>query len=141
MVTHQLVINYWAVLIATVLYFVLGAFWYSPLMLGNQWKELTQFDEKSRKGRMARYGITFAVELVLVFILLHFIHYSTAYTGVGGPLGGIQTAFWAWLGFAATTYYINNSFQGKSYQLFLIDSGYHLAGMLLSGIILGAWST
>ena len=30
-------INYWAVIVAAVAYFVLGALWYSPVLFGNAW--------------------------------------------------------------------------------------------------------
>ncbi len=50
--------------------------------------------------------------------------------------GVAQAAFWNWLGFVAMVVYVNNSYQGKSFVLTLIDSGYWLIGMIIGGIIL-----
>ena len=62
--------------------------------------------------------------------MTHFASYANAHTLMDGAL----TGFWAWLGLVATTTAINGVFQGKSWNLWLIDNGY----LLLSLVVIGA---
>lgn len=136
---HELVVNYWSILVSAVLYFILGAFWYSPKLFGNAWLELVDVDMSNKKGLAQKYLIAFGCILVATFVLAHFMEYATYFTGVGGFMGGIQTAFWCWLGFSGAQYLINLQFEDRPWNLFLINSGYHLAGLMLGGIIIGLW--
>ncbi len=139
MEAHVLTVNHWAILVSAVIYFILGAVWYSPIMFGTFWQELTDLEPTDKRGMSRKYLITFAALLVAVFVLAHFMEYATYFTGVGGILGGIQTGFWSWLGFSGALYLVHIQFENQPWNLFLINSGYHLAGLMLSGIILGLW--
>lgn len=52
--------------------------------------------------------------------------------------GGLTTAFFLWLGFVATSMCVNHRFQGRGWNLTVIDGGYWLVAMLLQGAIIGA---
>jgi len=47
--------------------------------------------------------------------------------------------FLCWLGFTASFALMHNSFEGRGITLWLINSGYNLAGLLISGAIFGVW--
>ena len=81
--------------------------------------------------------IAFVMSLILVYILAHFVQYTKA-TNV---MGGIQTAFWLWLGFVVTTHVPTVIFEGRSFGLFLINVGYQFLGCALAGVILAVWRT
>lgn len=63
-------INYWAVLVATVVDFVIGAIWYMPLF-GNLWGKMHGFDKLSKKEQdEARKGMAPYLLLQLVMTVL-----------------------------------------------------------------------
>ena len=79
--------------------------------------------------------IAFITSLVLVYILAHFVQYTKA----TNALGGLQTAFWLWLGFIATTNVGTVLFEQRPLGLYLINMGYQFVGCALAGVILAIW--
>ena len=132
-------INYPAVIVAAVLHFILGALWYG-LIFGNKFLEIVewtpaQIEQVQANAHWSQYAVTFIALLVLVYILAHFIQYS----GAKGVAGGMQTAFWLWLGFVVTTQLPTVVFEQRKLGLYLLNIGYHLVGMLIAGAILTLW--
>ena len=135
-------INYPAVIVATLVHYILGGLWYSPLLFGNKFiqlinwspEQLQQIESESHAKELA---IAFVMSLILVYILAHFVQYTKA-TSV---LGGIQTAFWLWLGFVVSTQVATVIFEGRSFGLFLINVAYQLVGCALAGVILAVWKS
>jgi hypothetical protein len=133
-------IKYPAVIVATLAHYILGGLWYSPLLFGNKFiqlinwtpERLRQVENESHAKELA---IAFVMSLVLVYILAHFVQYTKATTA----MGGIQTAFWLWLGFVVTTQAPTVIFEGRSFGLFIINVSYQLVGCALAGAILAMW--
>jgi hypothetical protein len=123
---------YW-VLLAAVVYFGIGAAWYSPALFGKQWaKELGRKPGDMGANAGQAMVVTFLTMLVLVMTEAYFVHA----TGTQGMWRGFYLGVKLWLGFAATTALVNNSFQSSSKKLYAIDQGYHLVGIALAGAIL-----
>jgi hypothetical protein len=132
-------INYPAVLIATVVHFLIGGLWYG-LLFSNKFVELIAWSPEKLKEMEShnpakQLSIAFLSALLLVYILAHFIQYTKARTA----LDAIQTAFWLWLGFIATTQLATVVFEGRSLGLYLINISYQLVAGALAGIILALW--
>ncbi len=134
----EVILNGWAIMVSALVYFVIGAVWYSERFFGGIWSEGAGI-EPSKKGYLKKFSINFAGAIVVAFVMSHFISYTAYFMGVGGIIGGIQTAFWAWLGFSAATYLMVLVFEEKPFKFYLINTGYHLAGLLAVGLILGIW--
>jgi hypothetical protein len=135
-------IKYPAVIVATLVHFILGGLWYSPLLFGNKFLQLINWTpehlrEIENQSHAKELVIAFVMSLVLVYILAHFLQYTKATTA----FGGIQTAFWLWLGFVVTTHAPTVIFEGRSFGLFLINIAYQLVGCALAGAILAIWRT
>jgi Protein of unknown function (DUF1761) len=132
-------INYPAVLVAAVLHFILGGVWYG-LLFGNKFIQLigwtdAQVKQIQSQSNGKEYLIAFISSLILVYVLAHFVQYTKARTAVGG----IQTAFWLWLGFVTTTQIATVIFEGRNIGLYLLNIGYQFVGCALAGIILAIW--
>ncbi len=130
--------NFLSILTAAIVYYLLGAFWYSPLLFGNAWMKLAglSVEEITRERRVGKvYGGTLLLSFLMVFILSHFVELSRAHRFGSGALVG----FWCWTGFFLALYIIQGLFQHESGKLLAINSGYNLIGLLLAGGILGAW--
>lgn len=133
-------INYTAVLGAAILSMVLGFIWYSPTVFGKQWLKLKgltpeKLQEQKNKGMEKIYAVTFLSSLVMAYVLAHFVDYTQAKTLEQGA----QTGFWIWLGFVATVMLAGVLFGGKSFRLYLIESGYHLASLIAMSALLAIW--
>jgi hypothetical protein len=134
-------IKYPAVIVATLVHYILGGLWYSPLLFGNKFLQIIgwtpeQLAQMQASGPPVKeLTIAFVMSLVLVYILAHFVQYTKARTA----WGGIETAFWLWLGFIVTTQLATVIFEKRPLGLYLINIGYQLVGCSLAGVILALW--
>lgn len=132
-------VNFWAVLVAAVVQFVIGSVWYSPLLFAKPWMKLMKIDMANMKPAakdMAGIFLGSIVgSLIMCYILAHFI----AYAGVTDVAGGLQLGFWVWLGFIVTTHINSVFYEKRPFPLFLINAGHYLASLLAAGVILAVW--
>jgi hypothetical protein len=130
-------VNYAAVIVATIISFILGVFWYSPLLFGRQWKaSVGKSEEELKKGGGAlAYLLSFFLWLVTTYILANIINFSGANTLGNGMIIG----FLSWLGFTASISLMHHKFENRGAALWLINSGYSLVAFLVSGALFGAW--
>jgi hypothetical protein len=133
-------INYLAVLVCGIIYMVVGALWYSPLLFGKIWTaamgKTEQELKEMQKGVWKTYLLSFISALVMAFVLAHIIDFARADTVVEG----LQTGLWIWLGFVITTGLAAVIFEGRSKRLYFIYNGYMLVTFLIMGLILAVWS-
>ena len=133
-------INYLAVSVAAVVSMGLGALWYSPMLFGKQWMALSglsseKMDAMKAKGMTTGYAIGFVGSLVMAYVLAHFVQIAGA-TDISGAL---QLGFWVWLGFVATVMLGAVLWEGKSWNLYFLNAGYHLVSLLIMSSILTLW--
>jgi len=131
-------INYPAVLVATILHWILGAVWYG--IFTNKFIELMawtpqQLAEMESKSNTKELVLAFLSSLVLVYVLAHFVQYTKAINLVGG----LQTAFWLWLGFIVTSQLATVIFEQRKPGLYLLNIGYQLVACLAAGALLAIW--
>lgn len=128
--------NPWALLLASLIQWFLGALWFSPLLFVKSWKALVGLKENERP-KSGRYGmvISLIASFVITLALAHLILLSKASNvGCGALIGAL-----AWLGFYAAPYYSLSLFQDTPFKLIAINAGYWLVGMVISGGLLAVW--
>lgn len=129
-------INWLAVLVSTLLFYGIGAVWYSPVLFGKIWmKEINMAPDAGKKVNMARL-MTFT--FILSFIMVTNLAFFLADPSVGaqeGALYGFLTGF-GWVAMAST---LNAMYEMRGWRYMLINAGYMVVGFTLSGVILGAW--
>ncbi len=92
-------------------------------------------EQITAQSHWSQYLFAFLTSLVLVYILAHFVQYTKA----KGVADGMQTAFWLWLGFVATTQLATVIFEQRKLGLYLLNVGYQLVAGLIAGAILASW--
>ena len=128
-------INYLAVLVAAVLYMGLGALWYGPLW-GKPWMAALGFTDEDVQGGSPLIYLLPMIFYLLASVVVAFLVNALGLTSIGE---GMFLAGLGYLGFLLPSMGSSYAFQGRSTQLFLIDSGYHLLGFLILGIVLTLW--
>lgn len=128
-------VNFWAVLVATVLAFVLGGLWYSPMLFFKAWLDgagLTE--EDAQQGHPAKiYGGAFVMTFIAATLLAVVIgsHKSL--------LVGLHWGLIVGLGWVATSFATNYLFERRSLKLWLVNAGYNVVLFLVMGAVIGAW--
>ncbi len=133
-------VNFWPILVASVVAFIISALWYSPILFGKEWMALSKIsaadvEASKAKGMWKLYLIQFIVTLV-TFSVLGFI--ITA----AGPMSasdGAFLGFLAWLGFVATTAIGGMLWENKPLKLVLIQTISMLLNLVIGGSIIGVW--
>ncbi|MBT3721238.1 DUF1761 domain-containing protein [archaeon] len=128
--------NYLAIFVCAILSFVIGMFWYSPVLFGDAWRKhvgLTSKDfKKAKKGLMKSMIIGFSSGLIMMFVLSYFIDMFVTTSFAAGSIIGIIT----WAGFLATSMTGIVSWENKPWELYFINTGYYLVVLAVTGGIL-----
>ena len=125
-------INYTAVLAAGVVSMVIGYLWYGPLF-GKTWMKLSGMKEMGKKDMMMQsYVITFVGALVTAYVLSVFLRL----TGSTTLSAALPVAVWAWLGFQATQLLGSVLWEGKSWNLYLLNAAQKLVDLLAIAVVL-----
>ena len=132
-------INYPAVIVAAIAHFIIGGLWYG-LIFSNKFIELigwgpAKLQQMENQNNTKQYIIAFLSSLLLVYILAHFVQFTKAKSA----LDGVQTAFWLWLGFIATTQLPTVIFEERKLGLYFLNIGYQFVACAIAGIILAVW--
>lgn len=137
-------INILAVIIAVVANFILGFLWYTPLF-GKVWGREMGFDMDKKPSSSALIkGMIFMVigNFLMAWV---FAHNMAAWSPVswGLPPSGMSpfsnammAAVFTWLGFFFPTDLGTVAWENKSWKLFFINTGYHLASLFVVAMIL-----
>jgi hypothetical protein len=129
------VVNIWAILIITVIYFILGALWYSKLLFGKIWAKAMNFNIDELRMKPTYFiGAAIAAFLttLALAVILEFFSEVEAFTGVVlGLIVGV--------GFVITIGFYDVIYEDKNIKAYAVDAGYHLVALLIAGLILGVW--
>ena len=128
-------INYLAVLVSALAFFVIGALWYSPVLFANAWmKELGFSKERFEGSSMVKtFGVSFLLMLIMAFNLAAFIG-----NGMGVQFGATAGALTG-IGWVALAIGINYLYERRSFRIWLINAGYMAVSFTVMGAIIGAW--
>ena len=134
-------VNYIAIIVATIIGYAIGALWYSPLLFGTQWMKLQGFTKRDmlrakQRGMAKTYILTFIAVLVMTWVLSLLVEVF----GNGNFWSGMLVGFWVWLGFLATTQIGMVFWEDKPFSLYLLTTAHYLVTLVLAGGILAVWS-
>ena len=130
-------INHWAVLVAAVVFFAIGAAWYN--IFSRPWldgigKTIDQIT-KENGGSPLPYAVGFLAIVVMCYTLGWIVQKGMQPTAGNGALTGATVAF----GIVGATLALNYGFEARGITLWLINAGYVFVGLVIAGAIIGAW--
>ena len=131
-------VNWLAVLVAGVAYFLIGGLWYSKMLFGTKWASLLKIDmnnPESKKGVGAIMFYSF-VHMVLTCIGLAILVAKMDMTVLSA---GVKLGLLTGLLFAVTSVSITFLYEKKPLALHFITGGYLVVGNVVAAIILVLW--
>ncbi len=141
-------INWWAIIVTTVVSFALGNIWFGPLF-GTYWIKVTtgmsMEEAKAKMGPDQKKMMYRSMVLVVIgalitnFVLLHNVTFGSAYLHITGVAAGLQAGFWNWLGFIAPITLGSVLWENRPWKFWFVLAGYYLVVLLVNGMILAAW--
>jgi surface polysaccharide O-acyltransferase-like enzyme len=129
--------NYAAVFIAAIAYWLLGAVWYGVLF-SKPWMALENISIEQAKSMnpVLPYVITFVLNLLIAYALAQVCIWRNANSvGRGASVGVLL-----WIGFVGPITFTTYMYEMRPKELFAINEFFPLAGLVLMGAIIGAWT-
>jgi hypothetical protein len=130
-------INWLAVLVAAVAYFMLGAIWFSKLF-GKQWIAYHKVDMSNPDAKKGVGGVM-AVSFVITLLICIGLAILVARLDVAGWMSGLKIGALTGILFSAATISMTYLYLQKPSGLHFIDGGYHVIGQIIAGIIIASW--
>jgi len=129
-----------SIILATIASIAIGFAWYGPLFgkawaKEQGWSDMDMEKKKSEGGMGKAYGLMTVGSLLTAFVLSQFTQVAGAVTLLDGATIGL----WAWLGFAVPLLLSSVLWEGKSWRLYQINTGYQLVTMVVMGVIVAMW--
>jgi Protein of unknown function (DUF1761) len=130
-------INIWAVLVAAVVYWLLGAAWFT--IFSQPWLASIGKTMEQLQHEAVNPGAAYAAALVANLVIAYGLGWVVIKTGEQTVVRGAIIGALLWVGLVGTTIGTAFIFEGRSFGGFTLTAGYPLVGMLLMGAIVGGW--
>jgi hypothetical protein len=128
-----------ALLVVTVLGFLIGGVWFSRLLFVMAWlKEMKLTSEMARaqsKGPLRTFGPALLLTLVSTAALATLL----ALCHVASPLKGAEVGLFVGVGLVAAREGVNAVFENRTLRHFLIVAGHDVILLAIQGAILAVW--
>lgn len=134
-------LNWLAILVGALGYFVLGALWYSPVLFVKRWIAYLKIDVNAADAKKGM-GLLFGGSFILMFIQSAAIAIVAERLGIRGDgwISGLKLGVMTGCCFCSATIGVNYLYEKKPLGLFLINAGYAVAGNIIAGIVICSWS-
>ncbi len=135
-------LNWLAILIAFLAFFIIGAIWFSPKTFYPVWvKAMGSDPQKSPNahGMALTFGLTALGALVQVVAVAIVIHFVAAASGPVGPLGGAAVGLLLGVGIAAASSLSHRLFGGQGLRVWIIEVIGDIVSLTVAGLIIGAF--
>ena len=133
-------LNWGAIAVGAIAYFILGSLWYSKLLFVKRWIADLKIDVNEPNAKKGM-GLMLGGSIVLIFvqsIAIAIIAERLEIRGAGW-MSGLKLGALTGCCFCAATIGINYFYEKKPLSLFLINAGYAIVGNIISAIIICSW--
>ena len=131
-------INWIAVAVAALAYFVLGALWYSKILFAPKWIAYLKIDVNDPNAKKGM-GLMFGGSLVMMFVSSLGLAILSSRLELSGWMSGVKLGAFVGVCFCITTIAINYLYEKKPLGLLLINGGYQLVGNIIAAVIICSW--
>jgi len=131
-------VNWLAVLVASIAYFMLGGLWYSKALFGSKWATLQKIDMNDPSVKKGVAGMMFYSFLLMVVTVIG-LAVLVARLDLTLISSGVKIGLVTGLFFSVTAISITFLYERKPLALYFISGGYQLIGNIIAAIILVAW--
>ncbi len=135
-------LNYAAVAVSAVAYFMVGSIWFTPIGFSKPWMKghgIVMPDDATAQAQMKKempklFAMTFVLCFLAVLSVACIEGIARVNNCMAGAKVGLAAAVFAFVAIAQSHMYTR-----KSFKLVLIDAGYHIVSLVIVGIILAVW--
>ncbi|MGH2463798.1 MAG: DUF1761 domain-containing protein [Candidatus Limnocylindria bacterium] len=133
-------LNWLAVIVGAAIYFVLGAVWYAPPVLGRAWQRSIGWDPEATPPQMRI--TTYAIPAVAYLVMGVATAMLAAATGSDSVESGLILGLVVGIGLALARTAVDATFTPNLPQpwvWFAITGSYHLVGLIIVAVVVSVW--
>ena len=133
-------VNWLAVIVGALVYFALGALWYSPMLFARPWQRSIGWDESRTPPQQS--AMTYIVPLVAYLVMAVAVAVLAAATGTDELVEGIVLGLVLGVGLSLAHTFVDASFDPNKPEpdkWFAINGTYHALGLLIVAVIIAVW--
>ena len=128
-------VNWLAVIVGGAIFFFFGYLWYG-LLFAKQW---TALEGLASGAQMAAGPTPYIVSGIVALILSFGVAVALSHDDDRTPAHGAQFGIFMGIFFIASLMLQGNMYEGKPWQLWAINAGYAVIGLVILGLLHGAW--
>jgi len=126
-------INYPAVIVSVIVMQIIGTLWYMPFVFGKARMAATGVAAEKIRGGLVGYQGTILASLIAACVIAILANA----TGAKGFADGLMLGLLVGIGLVFTAFAGNYVSESKSLKLLLINAGYPVTGLAVTGVIIG----
>ena len=133
-------LNWIAIVVATIVYYALGAAWFAPFAMGKVWQRSIGWDASRPAPGLT--VMTIVAPLVAYFVAAIATAMLAKATGTSDLGGGIILGVVIGVGYAGSILGVTAAFETTKPQpwtWFGVSYGYHLVGLVVTAVIVSLW--
>jgi Protein of unknown function (DUF1761) len=134
-------INWLAVIVATVIYFALGAVWFAPQTpIGRAWVSASGY--QSPMSGASSSNLFYIVPAATTFVMVVATALIAGATGTDTLTEGVVLGLLIGIGYAAMIVATTAAFEfskPRQWTWGVIDASYHVVGLLIAAVMLALW--
>ena len=133
-------LNWLAIIVGALVYFALGALWYSPMLFARPWQRSIGWDEGREPPQTS--VMTYVAPLVAYLVMATAVGMLASATGSDELGEGIVLGLILGIGLSLAHTFVDASFDPNKPQpwiWFAINGSYHALGLVIVAIIIAIW--
>ena len=134
-------INWLAVIVATVIYFALGAVWFAPATpIGRAWVASAGYQSPTTGASSS--NVFYVVPAATTFVMVVATALIAGATGTDTLTEGVVLGLLVGIGYAAMIILTTAAFEfskPRQWTWGVIDASYHVLGLLIAAVMLALW--
>ena len=128
-----------AILVVSVLSFLIGGLWYSPLLFVKAWMKEMKITPESMKAQNKSMAKTMGTAFLLTLVSTVTLATVIASRHTASALSGAEIGLLLGAGLIAAREGTNAVFESRSFKHFSIVAGHDITLLVIQGAILGVW--
>ena len=134
-------INWLAAIVAAVIYYAIGAAWYSPVLFGKPWMRSIGWDPDSDPPEVSAKDYAFPlIAYLIAAIAVAMLAVATSSDSFGE---GVVLGLVVGMGLATVLAFVTATFDPQKKEpmvWFEVTAGYHLVGLLITSVLVSVWN-
>ena len=129
-------LNWLAIIVAAIAFFALAAVWYQPRVMGKKWMEAAGVEPRDDGPN----PLVFVGVLVAYFIMAVVLAMIARGVGASSFTDGLLLGLATGIAFVAAQAWVNATFERRSKNLVLVNSGIGIIGHVIMAVIVTTWT-